>query len=166
MFYTKIRITTPEFIIFLQRTQPVCLAIILYSFSYASCTTLYHAFVRFTIYTHAASHHSFWNCCGCALLHGIGTYDGNGDEILRTWDRSPIPSSVSRSFKDLIPILYDVYDLCDLAHVAGWDKYNLHDLAQVSWVGSVLIGDPAQPLTTAGEAVSYTHLTLPTIYSV
>ena len=46
-----------------------------------------------------------------------------------------------------------MYDLCDLAHVAGWDKYNLHDLAQVSWVGSVLIGDPAQPLTTAGEAL-------------
>ncbi|CAM9942637.1 unnamed protein product, partial [Laminaria digitata] len=25
-----------------------------------------------------------------------------------------------------------------LAHVAGWEPYNLHDLTHVSWVGSVL----------------------------
>ena len=29
-------------------------------------------------------------------------------------------------------------DLYDLAHVYGWERYNLHDLGQVSWVGSVL----------------------------
>ena len=28
-------------------------------------------------------------------------------------------------------------DLQHLAHVAGWEPYNLHDLARVSWVGSV-----------------------------
>ena len=28
-------------------------------------------------------------------------------------------------------------DLCDLAHVARWRPYNLHDLAHASWVGSV-----------------------------
>ena len=43
------------------------------------------------------------------------------------------------------------YDLYDLAHVAGWDPYDLPDLAQVSWVGSVYYADPAQPLTTVGE---------------
>ena len=37
-----------------------------------------------------------------------------------------------------IPDLYDLYDLYDLAHVAGLEPYNLHDLAQVSWVGYVL----------------------------
>ena len=35
--------------------------------------------------------------------------------------------------RDRIPDLYD------LAHVAGWEPCNLHDLGQVSWVGSVLI---------------------------
>ena len=47
-----------------------------------------------------------------------------------------------------------LYDLYDLAHVAGWDPYNLHDLltAHVSWAESVLLSaDPPQPLTTAGE---------------
>ena len=26
----------------------------------------------------------------------------------------------------------------DLAHVDGWESYNLHDLANVFWIGSVL----------------------------
>ena len=30
------------------------------------------------------------------------------------------------------------YDLYDTAHVAGWEPYYPHDLAHVSWVGSVL----------------------------
>ena len=36
--------------------------------------------------------------------------------------------------------MYDMYDLYDLAHVVGRKQYsfNLHDLGQVSWVGSVL----------------------------
>ena len=34
--------------------------------------------------------------------------------------------------------MYDLYDLYDLAHVVGWEPYNLHDLGHVSWVGSVL----------------------------
>ena len=36
----------------------------------------------------------------------------------------------------------DISLLCtryDLAHAAGWDLYNLHDLAHVSWVSSVLL---------------------------
>ena len=37
------------------------------------------------------------------------------------------------------------------SHVTGWDPYNPHDLARVSWVGSVLCTDPAQPLTAASE---------------
>ena len=63
----------------------------------------------------------------------------------------------------------DLYDLFllddldrlvyDLAHVAFvWEPYNLHDLAHVSWVGSVLYRcyttshrDAAQPLTGVGE---------------
>ena len=45
--------------------------------------------------------------------------------------------------------LYDLYDLYDLAHIAGWYWYNLHDVAHVSWVGSVLYRSPAQPLKTA-----------------
>ena len=40
--------------------------------------------------------------------------------------------------------------LFDLAHVAGWDPYNRHGLGHISWVGSVLCIDPAQPFT-AGE---------------
>ena len=35
--------------------------------------------------------------------------------------------------------LYDLYDLYDPAHVAGRDRYNLHHLAHVSWVGVVLL---------------------------
>ena len=47
-----------------------------------------------------------------------------------------------------IPDLYDPL----LAHVVGWELYNLHDLVRLSWVGSVLrYTDPAQPLTTAGK---------------
>ena len=43
------------------------------------------------------------------------------------------PLQWSWSFKtDVFPILYD------LAHAAGWDPYNLHDLAHASCVGSVL----------------------------
>ena len=42
---------------------------------------------------------------------------------------------------ELIDELYDLYaryDLYDLAHVAGWEPYNLPDLGQDSWVGSVI----------------------------
>ena len=28
-----------------------------------------------------------------------------------------------------------MHDVYDLAHVAGWEPYNLHDLGHVSWVG-------------------------------
>ena len=44
-----------------------------------------------------------------------------------------------------------MYDLYDLALVAGSEPYNLHDLStvvHVSWVGSAL-ADPARPLTAA-----------------
>ena len=34
---------------------------------------------------------------------------------------------------DLFPIVYD------LAHVAVWDPYNVHDLAHVSWVDTIHI---------------------------
>ena len=40
--------------------------------------------------------------------------------------------------------------LYDVAHVAGWEAYNLHNLGQVSCVGSVLYTDPAQHVITAG----------------
>ena len=41
--------------------------------------------------------------------------------------------------------------MMSVAHIAGWEPHNLHDLAQVSWVGSVLNrSDPAQILMTAG----------------
>ena len=37
-----------------------------------------------------------------------------------------------------MPYLYDLYDLYDLsAAVAGCEPYDLHDLAHVSWVGSI-----------------------------
>ena len=36
------------------------------------------------------------------------------------------------------PDLYDLCDLYDLAHVVAWEQYNLLDLGQISWVGSVL----------------------------
>ena len=29
-------------------------------------------------------------------------------------------------------------DLCDLAHVAGWESYCLHDIGRVSWFEPVL----------------------------
>ena len=52
-------------------------------------------------------------------------------------DKSSIPTSWSRHFRE---DLYDLYDLYDLAHVTGWEPYNLHDLQvrHVSWVGCVL----------------------------
>ena len=49
-------------------------------------------------------------------------------------------SSSSRSFKaDMFPALYD------LAHIAGWEPYILHDLAHVSWDGYVLCGPCTTP---------------------
>ena len=42
-----------------------------------------------------------------------------------------------------LPDKEDIFPMLgDLAHAAGWDRYDLHelhDLDQVSWVGSVLI---------------------------
>ena len=35
---------------------------------------------------------------------------------------------ISRQIDDISPVLYGQYDLYDLAHVAGWDPYDLHDL--------------------------------------
>ena len=32
----------------------------------------------------------------------------------------------------------DLYDLNDLAHVTGWEPFNLHHLGHVAWVESVL----------------------------
>ena len=46
--------------------------------------------------------------------------------------------------------MHDLYDLYDLAHVAGSEPYDLRDLAHVSWVGSGLYTDPA-PLAAAAE---------------
>ena len=46
-----------------------------------------------------------------------------------------------------------IYSMYGLAHLAGWDSYNLHGLALVflSWICATMQLDPAQPLTTAGE---------------
>ncbi|CAN0557913.1 unnamed protein product [Laminaria digitata] len=38
---------------------------------------------------------------------------------------------------DISGQIYLFTDLYDLAHVARWGVYNLHDLGHVSWVGSV-----------------------------
>ena len=51
------------------------------------------------------------------------------------------PASRSRSFRADISYYLDLYDLCDLrdlAHVAGWKPNNLRYLAHGSWVGSEL----------------------------
>ena len=42
--------------------------------------------------------------------------------------------------------------LCDLAHVAAWEPHNMHDLAHVSWVGSVLA---IQHMCTGVRSVQY-----------
>ena len=34
--------------------------------------------------------------------------------------------------------LYYLYYLYDLAHVAGWEPYSLHDLGYVSWIVCLL----------------------------
>ena len=44
------------------------------------------------------------------------------------------PSGVQQN----TPRTDDQYDLYDVAHVVGWELYNLHDLGHVSWVGSAL----------------------------
>ena len=52
---------------------------------------------------------------------------------VRTLDRQSIITACYSSFRaDRFPDLYD------LAHIAGWEPDNLHDLEQVSNVGSVL----------------------------
>lgn len=38
-----------------------------------------------------------------------------------------------------------------MADVAGWEAYNLRDLAHDSWVGSVVRTEPAQHLAAAGS---------------
>ena len=40
---------------------------------------------------------------------------------------------------DLYLICMILYDLYDLAHVAGWEPYGRHDLGHVSWAGSATI---------------------------
>ena len=52
-----------------------------------------------------------------------------------------------------------IYDLYDLAHVAGWEPYNPHDLAHC-FLGLDLPykADPAQPLTTADEELDHISL--------
>ena len=58
--------------------------------------------------------------------------------LVHRTDRSPITASWWRSARQdrYIPDLYDLYDL---AHVAGWEPYSLlYGLAQVSWMASVL----------------------------
>ena len=50
----------------------------------------------------------------------------------------------------MICMICAIYQVYDLAHVAGRDPYNLQDLRHMfSWVGCV------QPLATAGEEVEW-----------
>ena len=57
----------------------------------------------------------------------------------------------------MFPILYDLYDL---AEIAGWDPYNLHDLAQASCVGSVLCRYRTTPdlISAGGELDDLDHI--------
>lgn len=41
-------------------------------------------------------------------------------------------------------------DLCEVAHVDGWELHNLHDLRHASWLRSVLYAGPAEQNITAG----------------
>ena len=63
--------------------------------------------------------------------HGHHYYMGCTVTVDRSWSRSPILTAWSRWIPDL-------FDLYDLAHVARWEPYNVHDrlIAHVSWVGS------------------------------
>ena len=62
----------------------------------------------------------------------------------RTDNRFPVHDLDLPGRVNLFPILYD------LAPVAGWERYNLHDLAHDPWVGSALYTDPEQHIVTAG----------------
>ena len=55
----------------------------------------------------------------------------------RTDDRLLLNDTRSAMQGRYIPDLYDLCHLYDLAHVAGWERYNQHHLGHVSWVGSV-----------------------------
>ena len=47
--------------------------------------------------------------------------------------------------------MFDLYDLYDLAYVAGWKPYNdLHDMAHVSWELDLCHTAPAQHPIPAG----------------
>ena len=53
---------------------------------------------------------------------------------------------------DLSPFKADLFKILsyDTAHAAGWDRYNLHDLAYLFPDLDLYYADPAQPITTAG----------------
>ena len=54
------------------------------------------------------------------------------------WADRRFPKTVPRFFSS-DRYTADLYDLYKLARVSGWEKDDLHDLARVSWVGSVLL---------------------------
>ena len=49
--------------------------------------------------------------------------------------------------------MYGLYDLYDLALVAGWEPYNLHDIGMTYFLRPIcnIPTDPAQHIITAGE---------------
>ena len=56
------------------------------------------------------------------------------DDLSRPFRADSFPTLYAR---DDLDDLYDMYDRYDVAHVAGWELYNLHALAHVSGVGTV-----------------------------
>ena len=87
--------------------------------------------------------------CACVVfcVPSVPTIAHRGQIIYRSLSHI-IDRSLSRFFKAyMFPILYD------LAHIAGWDPYILHDLDRFSlgWMCSTVHRYPAQPLRAAGE---------------
>ena len=75
------------------------------------------------------------------IPHNINSDDHIVSHIGQTQirsDRSPPQYLLLQVFRGRkVPDLCDMYDLYDLAHVAGWRPFSLHDLAHVAWVGHV-----------------------------
>ena len=99
-------------------------------------STSIHRFIFLTDRAHLPNVIGY--AAGGVLRYGSG-FSTFELKTFHTSGRSSMAPSRSRSCKaDLFLILYD------LAHIAGWNPYNMHDLmhdlmAHVSWVGSVLL---------------------------
>ena len=74
------------------------------------------------------------------IVYGFAQLRQNGRELTLLILTLVVPRYISHLYSENSPVVRPIFSwiMYGLDHVARWEPYSVHDLAHVSWIGSVM----------------------------